>query len=562
MGLTKGHDRTEGLDTEAGRTGFLDLEKREILFLVVLVILLFFLFNKLNFSTNRWTLHPDDHDIYYYSEILLKTGHLWAESPYNEEYGTEAFQPGIDQVEGEDPGPYRLRNEYAPGMYLVVCPGHLVGSRGPFCIVSILGIIGVVFIYFFSRELFGRGSAMLSSLFLGLCAVYVYWSNMLFSNIPAFTFFAGGLYFTARAVREKDRRVYYFLSTVFYMMSIWIRYDYIIFVAIIVLLALILYRRELVVRYVLQSLVLLFLVAACFAALNYLFTGGVMGITSARGTVQTGVNMAARSPAEWLDLHALYTNARMYIFGVAPMLATLGVLGIFLCLARCRNGFVIALVALTVVVLWFYGTSSGFWGYDLNYLASSYTRYFLPAFMCLSIFAGVFTIKLLQVIRYRKVAIALGVVLLVAYAISSVFVLHQNTIGMTFTDRYCGNRKSVNEYVSTFPENAVVVDFTSDNYYRYIIVSRTVFNPTFLNEDGMEYETITIIGSLHREGVPVYIIDNIDRTIMNIGGFEKRHPPLKLNKMEHPVLFQYGTRTPDIYMVEYPVTGTPGNNDL
>lgn len=533
----------------ARRNGFLDLEKREILFLIVLVILLFFLFSKLNISRNRWTLHPDDHDIYYYSEILLKTGHLWAESPYNEEYQTEAFQPGIDDVTGENPGPYRLRNEYAPGMYLVVCPGHLIGSRGPFLIVSILGIIGVLFIYFFTRELFGKGSAIISSLFLGLCAVYVYWSNMLFSNIPAFTFFAGGLYFTARAVKEKDRKVFYFLSTVLYLMSIWIRYDYIIFVALTVLLVLILYRRELVAGHVLQSLILSVLVVACFAALNYLFTGGVMGITSARGTVQTGADMMVRSPARWLDLQALYTNARMYIFGMAPLLATLGVLGLILCLVRYRDGFVIALAALTVVVILFYGTSSRFWGYDLNYLASSYTRYFLPAFMCLSVFAGVFTTRLLKAIPRRKVAIMLGVILLAAFVASSVFALHRNKIGMTFTDRYCGNRKSVNTYVSTLPDNAVVVDFTSDNFYRVIIVSRTVFNPTFFDEDDMEDETIAVLGDLSSEGVPVYIIDNIDRTIMNIGGFENRHPSLKLTRMEHPVLFQYGTRTPDIYRV-------------
>ncbi|MCG2817473.1 MAG: glycosyltransferase family 39 protein [Actinomycetia bacterium] len=527
-----------------------NINRREIVFLVVLVITLLFTYNKLNISKNRWTLHPDDHNVYYFSEVLLNTGHLSYESPFNAEYETLAFQPRMDDAGEEGSDRYRTKADYSPGIYFLTCLGHFAGVSGPFVIVSLIGLAGILFFYLFAREIFTRSIAMYSTVFLALSSAYAYWSNMLFTNIPALSFFMGGLYYLARSIKDGSKRRCYLLSAAFFVISVWIRYEYILFLAIVAVAVLIGYRHDLKGTYVLQSVALMALMGASVALINYFTMGSPVGMGAAAVAGRTAMDTTVKYAVSSFSLKAVLTNARMYIYGIAPALTVLGLLGIVLCLRRERNGFTCMLVAIALFALCYYGKNSGFWGYGENWLASSYTRYFLPVIMCLSLFGGVFTERLVRSIPYRKIAIITGAVILIAVTVTSLGVLFDNEFGLSFTDKYDGNRKSVEEYVSTLPESSVVTDLTSDNYYRFIIVSRTVFNPSYFSEDELEERMIEVFEGLRADGVPLYIIDNIDRTLLDIEVFKKKHSHIQLTKVEHPILFQYGTRTPDIYRVE------------
>ncbi|MCG2796513.1 MAG: glycosyltransferase family 39 protein [Actinomycetia bacterium] len=521
-----------------------------MLFLVVLLICLFFAYNKLNISKNRWTLHPDDHNVYYFSDVLLNTGHLWYESPLNAEYETLAFQPRMEDAGEKGSERYRSNADYSPGIYLLTCLGHFAGVSGPFAIVSFIGLAGILLFYLFAREIFTKSIAMYSTVFLGLSSIYAYWSNMLFTNIPALSFFMGGLYYLSRSIKSVGKRRYYLLSAALFMVSLWIRYEYVLFLVIVALVLLVKYRRDLKRAYVLQSLALMALMGASFALVNYFTLGSPVGMGAAAGAGRNTVDTVVQYSVSSFSPGALLANARMYVYGIAPALTVLGLLGMVLCLRRERSGFTYMLVAIAFFALCYYGKNSGFWGYGENWLASSYTRYFLPVTMCLSLFAGFFTVKLIQSIPYRKTAIVTGAIILIVVTVTSLGVLFDNEFGLSFTDKYDGNRKSVEEYVSTLPESSVVTDLTYDNYYRFIIVSRTVFNPSFFSEDELEEKMIEVFEGLCAKGVPLYIIDNIDRTLLDIEVFKKKHGNIQLTSIEHPILFQYGTRTPDIYRVE------------
>ena len=178
---------------------------REISLLVLVFISLFFLYNRLNLSENRWTLHPDDRNLAVYTTVLTETGHLWYQSPYNEQFDTDSFLPGLNDYQSDRDGDHKIRAAYTPGIYFVLSLGRFFGYNGPFYIVSFLGLLAVFFFYLILRQLYGQNVALVGILFFGFSSAFIYWNNMLFSNVPALCFFLGGLFFMLQASRKPDR---------------------------------------------------------------------------------------------------------------------------------------------------------------------------------------------------------------------------------------------------------------------------------------------------------------------------------------------------------------------
>lgn len=525
------------------------VDRRELCFLLVLAALLFTLYSLLTLSSNRWTLHPDDHDVYVFSRVLLRTGHLWYESSYNEEFKTEAFQPALGRFESDGSDRYAVRALYSPGIYVVAAPGHLAGLRGPFLIVSALGVAGILFLYFFVKEIFDRSTAMVASVFLGFSAAYAYWSDMLFSNVPALAFFTGGLLFLSRAVSRPAKRTYYFLAATLFVLSAWMRYDYLLLAAVVAAVLLLAYRREIHWPFAAQSAAVIVALSLVFMTANFLMTGSVTGSKGVYGAGKASAgDIIGYFPR--VSVGAIVTNAWMYLLLVAPALVVLGVLGGALLLARDRSGFAWILVLVPLVVLFFFGKGDGFWGYGRNWLASSYTRYFLPAFMCLAVLAAAFTMWAVRRVNREKAAAGLLALLLSAHLATSMCVLFKNQFGLEFTDRYNGNRKCVDAFFAGTQEEAVVVDLSSDDYFRFDIVSRTVLNPSYFPKEEAPARLACILERLRARGTPLYVINNPERSMLDVGRFEKRYNYISLDAIRHPVAFQYGSRTPDIYKVE------------
>ena len=533
--------------------------KREILFLLILLVTLFVLFNQLSISRNRWTLHPDDHDLFIFSDVLLHTGHLWYESPLNTEYHTDAFRPPLTDYESDSAEGVKIRARYTPGIYFLLGLGHIAGYRGPFVIVSIMGVLGVLFLYLLARELFDYKVAMMSAIFLGFSSSYIMWSNMLWSNIPAVSLFLGGMYFLAMAARHCQRRAYYLASVAFFALSIWIRYEFIALAAVVILVVVVKYRHRLRMKYILQAALLALVIGGIFAGLNYLTTETIFGLHPSKGVGGTAKLMLVRYPTSIFGqriLRAISNNARMYIYDVAPVLTVLGLLGVVYCFRKKREGFLIALLLVGLLVLFYYGKSGSNWGYGQNLMASSYTRYFLPIMAALAIFAGVLTVRYLGEGLSRRAAVVVLALIVVAHVAVSVKIVQEKKFGLEYVDRYCEHRRDVNYFVAGLPEDAVIVDTSSNAFHYYMIISRTVFIPDLLFEDEREEKTVEIITDLVSRGIPVYIIDNPERSLFDIELLEARLSPVSLQDIEHPVIFRVGAKTPEIYQVV--TDGQPG----
>ena len=539
-------------EKEENKTPWFRRNWKEKLFLVVLLASCLFMFNKLNLSPNRWTLHPDDQYVLVFSRVLGETGHLWYQSPHNEAYDVLAFTPGIDDYECDPDKGYEIRTPYAPGIHFLVSPGHLFGFKGPFLIVALLGVVGVLFFYLFVRELFGVLTAMVATVFFALSPAYVYWSNMLFTNVPTMCFFMGGLYFLARTAKHPEKKANYLLATALLIISIWIRGDFIFPVGIVVLAVLIGYRKQLRWRYVLYAFALFIVMGCTIAGVNYVTTGSPVGVVPKVGTGAHATQVLVKYTLATFNLEVLYNNTRAYVYGIAPLMTVLGVLGVLYC-ARTKerkNPFLIALLLIAAFALVYYGKNACFWGYDKDYLAASYVRYFLPIFMSLTVFAAVFIVKWVRSISTRSLAVAACVLVLLAQVLISVNVLNRNTFGLTYTDALNQASGQVDRFAAELPDESLVVNFSKDDFYKKMIVSRTVFTPAAIPEEERLDRTLEILIDLDRKGVPVYIFNNPDREIVDIEEWDRNSREFHLEPVEHGIHFKVGARDPVIYRFE------------
>ena len=526
--------------------------KREIAFLFVLLVTLLLLFNQLTISRNRWTLHPDDQDLFLFSSVLLHTGNLWCQSPLNDEYDTDAFRPGIDEYRCDDSSGHKIRANYTPGIYFLLCPGHLVGFRGPFVIVSIMGVLGVLFLYLLVRELYDYRIAMMAAALLGFSAPYIFWSNMLFSNIPAVSLFLGGLYFLARAVRHDGKRIDYLATIAFFSFAVWIRYEFILLVLVVLLVVTVTYRKRLRRRYVMEAAVLVVLIGALLTGLNYLTTGSIFGLHPETGMGSTASTMLVQYPTSMLRyrvVQTIATNARMYIYGVSPILTVIGLLGIVYCLRKKRDGFLVAILLVGLLVLYYFGKGTGFWGYGDNIMAASYTRYFLPVLACLAVFAGVFCVRYLGEHLNRRAVVLVLALVITAHVVVSMNMAAGMKFGLNYVDKYFGHRRDTNYFVAGLQEAPVLVDLTRGGFYEKMILSRTVLVPQYIPENEREERTVEIITDLVSRGVPVYVLDTTERSLFNRDSLDAGLDPFYLQEIEHPVIYEVGGKTPEIFEV-------------
>ncbi len=480
--------------------------KREALAITVVLLLLFGLYSGLTLSQNRWTLHPDDQEVFIFSRVLFETGHLWYQSPRNDEYNTNAFKPSLEDFESGSEG-HKRYSRRPPGIYFLLSMGHLFGFQGPFLIVSILGCLAVLFLYLIVRELYGRRAAMISAAFFALSPPVVYWSNMLFSNMPALSLLLGGLYFLVKIIKYGER-AHYFLSCVFFVSAVWVRYDYIFFV-LLSLIAVIKYRRRLNMRYGSQTLLMALLLGLLIMTANYATTESAFGAPRSTRTSEYAAELLWNYPLRGFAPEVLWRNMSTHIIHIAPLLTFFGALG-FLYYLRERGGiFLLVLALIAGFAIFYYGKNYSYWGFGKAWLASSFTRYFLPVFMSLSIFAGIFIDRCIEWLRRRRVVLSLFVFLvLTTYAAQSINTLETAAFGLEHTAEYTFERRALDEFVSALPKNSIIVDSAQGGYYADMLLSKEVFLvEEFLKRNSMA-EFQGAIDDLIARGHEIYLMEN------------------------------------------------------
>ncbi len=523
--------------------------RREAALLAVVFALFFLLFNQLNFSRGRWTLHPDDKNLYVFSNVLLESGHLWYQSPLNLQFDTNAFVPALDEYVSEAGEGERMRAPYSPGVFFLICAGNLLGYRGPFFIVSLAGLAGLLFLYLTVRRLYGIKAAALSLLLLGSSAAYIYWSNMLFSNIPALAFTLGGVYFVVMAVARPQRLRYYLLAAAFFAASIWIRYEFVVFAALAMLPPLRNFRK-LKLKNVLFSLAFLGVLGGLILLLNHVTTGSLFGVPQKAGA--TAAEYLVNYPARFRGFEVLFANGKMYVYAVAPLLTVLGVLGLLHAIKNERSVYVLLFALAGALVFYYYGNNIHFWGYGKYWLAASYTRYFLPLFTALAFFAALFLTGFLGRLPWRRSTLALLTFLVIAtHAYASFSLLSRADFGLSYTRDYMEGRRSVDDFARTLPRGAIIVDL-SDGWFEKMVLSRTVFVPARIKkgEEAAREEAAAILGALLEEGRPLYVLSTPERGRWHRQELEEMGGGFALEPLAHDIVFKKGGGAPEVFRLK------------
>jgi 4-amino-4-deoxy-L-arabinose transferase-like glycosyltransferase len=452
----------------------------EIIFLILLLAVVFFLYNILNLSSDRWTFSPDSQDTFVFSRVLLESGHSWYQSELNNQYNTTCFWPSLTDYESSPSPNGQITGSRFVGLYFVVALGHLLGNLGPFFIVSLTGVISVVFFYLIVRELYGFKTAALSSLFFGLSPSMIYFGNMLFSNIVALSLFMGGFYFLVKAVRNVNTRIYYLFAAIFLIFSIWVRYDYIFPVGL-SLIYFLWHWRRLNRKYIFQSALCLLGIGTIVCLTQYLATGSIIGYFWGWGESTFGQAVSEtfiKYPTRMFDPAVIYNNTTQYIFHITPFLTIFGILGMVQYL-RDRKGdlFLLTWLIITAFITYYYGKNPDYWGYDRNWNFTSYTRYFLPVFTGLALFSGVFFYRLYQYLQISgKVVRNIMIILVIlVFMVSSLnYTINAHPYGINYTKAmFQGETKAIENFASSLPPKSILVDCT-DGYYKKMISSRQI----------------------------------------------------------------------------------------
>jgi 4-amino-4-deoxy-L-arabinose transferase-like glycosyltransferase len=174
------------------------LKNKVEVFLFFYFILIFIFYSYTTLTNSQSFLHPDDREIWLISNNIYKNHSLTYEEPLHKYFEYKVFYTHDNVLINNIVVPNR-----ASGIYFLTAFGLLFGENGPFFMISILGLACSVFFYLFTKNLFDKKIALLSTVLFSLSFPMINWSNMLFDNIPAFSFYITGLFFFSEILVKK-----------------------------------------------------------------------------------------------------------------------------------------------------------------------------------------------------------------------------------------------------------------------------------------------------------------------------------------------------------------------
>jgi hypothetical protein len=341
---------------------------------------------------------------------------------------------------------------------------------------------------------------------------------MLFSNIPALMFLLGGIYFYI-----KNNKLQY-ISPLFFSFSIILRYEYAIYVFLVLFSYFIIEKRKSIKKIFLTSFIMLVLfsplpllnhaVYGNYFSVGYiqksydLNTGktidysksnkpGILGIAQ-KITNRFGGQFNSKMPKNFA------INFSEYLISIVPILIILGIMGIVQQKRKIfKDPIILSLILIIFFTLFYFGTAAGFNGFHKAWLVSSYTRYFLPIITALSVFSAYALVKFLE-----NRLLVIGGILLV-YFITSLNTAYSKNLGLKDIEASKKDNKSINYMAKALPYNAVIIS----NFYSKVIIDRPVLLPNLTaQEKGDRLRNTQDIVNKNILKNKFYILENVNHS--------------------------------------------------
>ena len=487
--------------------------------LMTLLLVSFLLMNYTNLRGGNWPIHPDDHEAYLIGKNLKETGSLTISVPLNEILEEPLFTPAGTTFSRGKVVPTR-----AYGLFFVCAIGMYLGEQGPFYLIPLFGLVLLIFLYKLVALVMDEKKALITTALFALSAPFLYWNNMLFSNIPGCALLVVGLYFLARIAYGGDGRFrWYLLCAVFFALTIWMRYEYaliIIWLFPIILLN----RRSFKLWKTVAAVVILILVLSPILILNTviydkpLVSGYVESMYSDSKTGSAEEETAEEAGGGIKDIFMragqnllrpyfskMYKEAYTFIFEPFPMLVLAGIIGILLMFIAGGRQRSFAAAMLLVMAFWGYYICTGVYYYPGSYIASSYARHLLIIYVILAIGAPVLIERVGDAIG-RNAYRALITFFIIAFLVMQMTTLMMGSRCLAkHADQKAGFRR-VNDIANGLPENAVIV---APFYSKVIVRNNVIISDPIEAKDQTEKigKMIGYIRELLEGGYDVYIME-------------------------------------------------------
>jgi len=408
---------------------------------------------------------PDENGNYLATRLYADTGQLWYSEDYTE-LDIENYLHPRQFVSYED----KIVPTQFFGLPVIYGPLYSIAGDSVTIVWSaVFSLLSFIFFIKLASLLFGKKSRKYAALiFIGNIPL-LYYLNMPYFNVaPAICFFICGCYYLAKFYYSEMNR-YLLVGLLFFSLSIFFRYEYAIFIALLLFITLInKYGMNLkaYVKPIAMSIgvVIFFALVPILATNNYVY-----GDSLTFGTQLLESYSIEREASGFLQiffpnpitLGVIWTNVYRLLFRLLPLISLLSLLGITLCIRNKKIDRYKLLYGVLFIYLLVYSGSSETWkAFDFSYLGLiiSIIRYWLIAYIFLALMAvaGFTFIK-----GKHRILLPLVVIALIATSVSTLFIDNERSL-VTLSNVHSNNQKMAEIIPAEIDQKAIVYTDTYD----------------------------------------------------------------------------------------------------
>ena len=470
------------------------LKHKVEIFLFFYFILMFIFYSWTTLTNSQSLIHVDDREIWLVSHNIYKNHSLTYEEPLNKFLKHNVFNT-FETVFVDN----KIVPRRALGIYFLTAFGFLFGENGPFFLISILGLACSVFFYLLIKKLFDKKIALLSTVLLSSSFPIVHWSNMLFNNMPAFSLYIIGLFFFSEVlVKKKNKIIFYLLSSIFFSLSIWIRYEYLVFVLFLIVWIL-KDRKSINFKYlVISTIVIITILFPILLLNNYLYKSPFLVGYSVKSNNQvkeqisytekqllklitrtiSGMKSTFKtflSKLFKINTDIVFHNFKNFIFNLFPQILPFALFGIIYALkSKNKNIINFTIYAIFVLIFWMFYIMRGYhFGGKVAIAGASQIRYLFFIYLCMILFSAYLIFQLLNRLPERLIYF-ITILIVIASILNTINLSFFGTLGMVKTHEIKKNINKIDTTIKSLPSNSIIINDTFN--YAIGIRNRKVFD--------------------------------------------------------------------------------------
>lgn len=178
------------------------------------------------------------------------------------------LKTGADEYGNKMPLALRSFDDYKPPLYIyLTVPSVFIFGLNEFAVrfpAAVIGVLAVIFVYFFAREVLQgfdekkkEWIALTASFFLAISPWHLQFSRAAFEGNIGICFLIASLFFFFRGMKKSR---YYFLFTVFFVLSIYSYHSFRLINPLILIILLVLFYKELLKQKIIVALSLILII--------------------------------------------------------------------------------------------------------------------------------------------------------------------------------------------------------------------------------------------------------------------------------------------------------------